>query len=156
MEAASGGTFRMRRNGAGCLRRPILFCLARKAFSTPLSFSYEKESAVDGRKKESQRGELRRNKLHIPHPVRRLRRTGVVRFALLCLRSRRPSQQFQKVRTFRLFSPWRREFGAEDTMLTHSRCSACDSAEQRKCRVCPWHTDRSPRTRPSTADVCGA
>ena len=47
--------------------------------SCPLSFSYEKESAVDGRKKESQRGELRRNKLHIPHPVRRLRRTGVVR-----------------------------------------------------------------------------
>ena len=39
-----------------CLRRPIPFCLGRKAFSTPLSFSYEKESAVDGRKKGWQRG----------------------------------------------------------------------------------------------------
>ncbi len=30
-------------------------------------------------KRKQAKGELRRNKLHIPHPVRRLRRTGVVR-----------------------------------------------------------------------------
>ena len=37
-----------------------------------------KEKAAGGKKKTA-KGDLRRNKLHIPHPVRRLRRTGVVR-----------------------------------------------------------------------------
>ena len=37
-----------------------------------------KEKAAGGKKKTA-KGELRRNKLHIPHPVRRLRRTGLVR-----------------------------------------------------------------------------
>ena len=37
-----------------------------------------KEKAAGG-EKETAKGELRRNKLHIPHPVRRLRRTGLVR-----------------------------------------------------------------------------
>ena len=83
-------------------------------------------------------------------------RNHVCRCALLRPRSRRPSQRCRKVRISRLFEPSRDEFCAKDTTPTHSRCSACDSAEQRKCRVCPWHTDRSPRTRPSTADVCGA
>ena len=40
-----------------CLRRHTCFWLVRKGtVSTPLSFSYEKESVVDGRKKESSRG----------------------------------------------------------------------------------------------------
>ena len=42
------------------------------------------------------------------------------------------------------------------TTPTHSRCSTYDSAERQKCRVCTWHRDRSSKTRPSTADVCGA
>ena len=37
-----------------------------------------KEKAAGG-EKETAKGDLRRNKLHIPHPVRRLRRTGLVR-----------------------------------------------------------------------------
>ena len=37
-----------------------------------------KEKAAGGKKKAA-KGDLRRNKLHIPHPVRRLRRTGLVR-----------------------------------------------------------------------------
>ena len=43
-------------------------------------------------------------------------------------------------------------FRAKDTTPTHSRCSAYGSAGRQKCRVCPWHTDRSPRTRTSAAD----
>ena len=62
--------------GAGCLRRPILFCLARKRIQ-PLFPLMSKEKAAGGKKKAA-KGELRRNKLHIPHPVRRKRRTGVV------------------------------------------------------------------------------
>lgn len=42
------------------------------------------------------------------------------------------------------------------TTPTHSRCSTYDSAERQKCRVCPWHRGKSPRTRPSAADACGA
>ena len=37
------------------------------------------EEKTAGGKKKTAKEELRRNKLHIPHPVRRLRRTGVVR-----------------------------------------------------------------------------
>ena len=37
-----------------------------------------KEKAAGGKKKTA-KGDLRRNKLHIPHPARRLRRTGLVR-----------------------------------------------------------------------------
>ena len=47
-------------------------------------------------------------------------------------------------------------FRAKDTTPTHSRCPACGSAGRQKCRVCPWHTDRSPRTKRSAADACGA
>ena len=46
-------------------------------YSAPFSLR-SKEKAAGG-KKETAKGALRRNKLHIPHPVRRLRRTGVVR-----------------------------------------------------------------------------
>ena len=46
-------------------------------YSAPFSLR-GKEKAAGGKKKTA-KGELRRNKLHIPHPVRRLRRTGVVR-----------------------------------------------------------------------------
>lgn len=42
------------------------------------------------------------------------------------------------------------------TTPTHSRCSTYDSAERQKCRVCPWHRGKSPRTRPSAAGACGA
>ena len=38
------------------------------------------------------------------------------------------------------------------TTPTHGRCSAYSSAGRQKCRVCPWHTDRSPRTKRSAAD----
>ena len=49
------------------LRRPILFCLARKGtFSTPLSFPHGKESAVDGRKKGWQRGSFESPPLQTP------------------------------------------------------------------------------------------
>ena len=51
------------------LRGPYLFCLGRK----------DMEEKTAGGKKKTAKEELRRNKLHIPHPVRRLRRTGVVR-----------------------------------------------------------------------------
>ena len=49
----------------------------RESVSAPFSLR-GKEKAAGGKKKTA-KGELRRNKLHIPHPVRRLRRTGVVR-----------------------------------------------------------------------------
>ena len=48
-----------------------------KRHSAPFSLR-GKEKAAGGKKKTA-KGDLRRNKLHIPHPVRRLRRTGVVR-----------------------------------------------------------------------------
>ena len=47
-------------------------------------------------------------------------------------------------------------FRAKDATPTHSRCSAYDSAGRQKCRVCPWHRDRSSKTRPSAAGACGA
>ena len=46
-------------------------------YSAPFSLR-GKEKAAGGKKKTA-KGDLRRNKLHIPHPVRRLRRTGLVR-----------------------------------------------------------------------------
>ena len=46
-------------------------------YSAPFSLR-GKEKAAGGKKKTA-KGDLRRNKLHIPHPVRRKRRTGVVR-----------------------------------------------------------------------------
>ena len=46
-------------------------------YSAPFSLR-GKEKAAGGKKKTA-KGELRRNKLHIPHPARRLRRTGLVR-----------------------------------------------------------------------------
>ncbi len=46
-------------------------------YSAPFSLR-GKEKAAGGKKKTA-KGDLRRNKLLIPHPVRRLRRTGVVR-----------------------------------------------------------------------------
>ena len=49
----------------------------RESVSAPFSLR-GKEKAAGGKKKTA-KGDLRRNKLHIPHPVRRLRRTGVVR-----------------------------------------------------------------------------
>ena len=52
-----GGHF-LRPEGASRAKGAVIF--------NPASFSCEKESAVDGRKKEWQRGELRRNKLHLP------------------------------------------------------------------------------------------
>ena len=48
-----------------------------KRHSAPFSLRVKEKAA--GGKKKAAKGELRRNKLHIPHPVRRLRRTGVVR-----------------------------------------------------------------------------
>ena len=46
-------------------------------YSAPFSLR-GKEKAAGGKKKTAKR-DLRRNKLHIPHPARRLRRTGLVR-----------------------------------------------------------------------------
>ena len=46
-------------------------------YSAPFSLR-GKEKAAGGKKKTA-KGDWRRNKLHIPHPVRRLRRTGLVR-----------------------------------------------------------------------------
>ena len=46
-------------------------------YSAPFSLRGKEKAA--GSKKKTTKGDLRRNKLHIPHPVRRLRRTGVVR-----------------------------------------------------------------------------
>ncbi len=48
-----------------------------KRHSAPFSLRGKEKGA--GGKKKAAKGELRRNKLHIPHPVRRKRRTGVVR-----------------------------------------------------------------------------
>ena len=64
--------------GAGCLRQPILFCLARNSNVQPLFLCAVKKKPLAVKRKPA-KGDLRRNKLHIPHPVRRLRRTGVVR-----------------------------------------------------------------------------
>ena len=49
----------------------------RESVSAPFSLR-GKEKAAGGKKKTA-KGDLRRNKLHIPHPVRRLRRIGLVR-----------------------------------------------------------------------------
>ena len=49
----------------------------RESVSAPFSLR-GKEKAAGGKKKTA-KGDLRRNKLHIPHPARRLRRTGLVR-----------------------------------------------------------------------------
>ena len=76
--------FRMRRR-RGVIRRAVTAAPRAHSFlpfqklqcSAPFSLR-GKEKAAGGKKKTA-KGELRRNKLHIPHPVRRLRRTGVVR-----------------------------------------------------------------------------
>ena len=56
MEAASGGTFRMRRNGAGCLRRHTFFWPVRKDNVQPPFTLMSKEKAAGGEKKTSQGG----------------------------------------------------------------------------------------------------
>ena len=76
--------FRMRRR-RGVIRRAVTAAPRAHSFlpfqklqcSAPFSLR-GKEKAAGGKKKTA-KGDLRRNKLHIPHPVRRLRRTGVVR-----------------------------------------------------------------------------
>ena len=76
--------FRMRRRRGGVCKaasavpqaHSFLSCQKLQC-SAPFSLR-GKEKAAGGKKKTA-KGELRRNKLHIPHPVRRLRRTGVVR-----------------------------------------------------------------------------
>ena len=65
MEAASGGTFRMRRNGAGCLRRHTFFWLVRKDNVQPPFPLMSKEKAAGGEKKTSQGGVASEQ---TPHP----------------------------------------------------------------------------------------
>ena len=56
MEAASGGTFRMRRNGAGCLRRHTFFWLVRKDNVQPPFPLMSKEKVAGGEKETSKGG----------------------------------------------------------------------------------------------------
>ena len=65
MEAASGGTFRMRRNGAGCLRRHTFFWPVRKDNVQPPFTLMSKEKAAGGEKKTSQGGVASEQ---TPHP----------------------------------------------------------------------------------------
>ena len=65
MEAASGGTFRMRRNGAGCLRRHTFFWPVRKDNVQPPFPLMSKEKVAGGEKKTSQGGVASEQ---TPHP----------------------------------------------------------------------------------------
>ena len=67
----------IRRAVTAAPRAPSFLSCQKLQCSAPFSLR-GKEKAAGGKKKTA-KGDLRRNKLHIPHPVRRLRRTGVVR-----------------------------------------------------------------------------